>query len=324
MRRILVDHARMQKAEKRGSGQSPIVAGRSARGRGGSATGLRGAGRRAQGAGGARPAAGADRRTEIFWRAEHRGDGGSHAAVAGDHQARMGRRPRVASQRARALVMKGIHGRGSCPVSTNQGVLVEALELPPAERPAFLATACGDDRELRAEVESLLAVRRRGRLPRAAAAQRCRAVTPVTHGTTAPPSIRWSAARVGPIPRDQPARRRRHGRRLPRRGHAPRPPRGAQVPAGADLSVGEEAKARFIREARAVAALDHPEHLHAVRHRPHRRSADVSGHGVLPGRDAEAAARARPSAARASASTSPARSEAGSPRPTPPASSTGM
>jgi len=36
-------------------------------------------------------------------------------------------------------------------------VFVDAAELLPAERPAFIAQACGDDAELRAEVESLLA-----------------------------------------------------------------------------------------------------------------------------------------------------------------------
>ena len=36
-------------------------------------------------------------------------------------------------------------------------VFADAVERPPAERPAFVAEACGSDRELRAEVESLLA-----------------------------------------------------------------------------------------------------------------------------------------------------------------------
>ena len=36
-------------------------------------------------------------------------------------------------------------------------VFVDAAELPQAERAAFIATACGSDAALRAEVESLLA-----------------------------------------------------------------------------------------------------------------------------------------------------------------------
>ena len=37
-----------------------------------------------------------------------------------------------------------------------QELLADALELDPSERPSFLDTACGDDEEVRAEVESLL------------------------------------------------------------------------------------------------------------------------------------------------------------------------
>jgi len=36
-------------------------------------------------------------------------------------------------------------------------IFADAAELPPAERAAFVAQACGTDAELRAEVESLLA-----------------------------------------------------------------------------------------------------------------------------------------------------------------------
>jgi hypothetical protein len=38
-----------------------------------------------------------------------------------------------------------------------KAVVQDALARPPAARPAFVAVACGDDAELRAEVESLLA-----------------------------------------------------------------------------------------------------------------------------------------------------------------------
>src|SRR5207302_104908 len=37
-----------------------------------------------------------------------------------------------------------------------KAVLLDALELPSRDRPAFVRNACGDDRDLRAEVESLL------------------------------------------------------------------------------------------------------------------------------------------------------------------------
>ena len=52
--------------------------------------------------------------------------------------------------------------RPGAPVSAERwqaidAIFADAVERPPAERPAFVANACGTDAELRAEVESLLA-----------------------------------------------------------------------------------------------------------------------------------------------------------------------
>ena len=56
----------------------------------------------------------------------------------------------------------------------------------------------------------------------------------------------------------------------------------------------ESAKQRFLREAQAASATDHPQHLHHSRHRRPRRRPAVHRHGALRGPDAEAAARAGP------------------------------
>jgi len=134
-------------------------------------------------------------------------------------------------------------------------VLAEALELPPADRPAFLSAACGDDRELRAEVESLLEYHAEDNfleplLAGVASGQpeqeiEQAASDPLVGTTVGPYRVldRLGAGGMGVV---YLAEDTRLERRVALKFLRP------------DRSVGEEAKARFIREARAVAALDHP------------------------------------------------------------------
>src|SRR5690242_5058836 len=62
----------------------------------------------------------------------------------------MGRRARVARSRARSVVSRPSWERV-------KPIVADALEMDTGERVAFLERSCGDDVELRAEVESLLA-----------------------------------------------------------------------------------------------------------------------------------------------------------------------
>jgi serine/threonine-protein kinase len=133
--------------------------------------------------------------------------------------------------------------------------LAEALELPAAERPAFVAAACGDDHELCAEVESLLQYEADDDFlePLLPAVASDHAEPPIDQaasdpliGTTVGPYRvidRLGAGGKGVV---YVAEDTRLGRRA------------ALKFLRRDRSVGEEAKARFTREARAVAALDHP------------------------------------------------------------------
>ena len=136
-------------------------------------------------------------------------------------------------------------------------VLVEALERPPDERPAFLASACGQDHELRAEVESLLKYEAQDdfleppvaptlqRRPTGTFGTDRAAVDPLVGSTLGPYNVisRLGAGGMGVV---YVAEDTRLGRRA------------ALKFLRRDLSLDEDAKARFIREARAVAALDHP------------------------------------------------------------------
>ena len=95
-----------------------------------------------------RPSAIADRRTPSLRRLQHRGNRRKSSDFGGHRKTRLERRAVVAAARADMTTdrwerIKQITG--------------EALELEPGRREAFLAEACADDADLRAEVATLLA-----------------------------------------------------------------------------------------------------------------------------------------------------------------------
>ena len=79
-----------------------------------------------------------------------------------------------------------------------------------------------------------------------------------------------------------------------------------------DLTRDETAKRRFLQEAQAASALDHPNHLHDLRDQRDTRRPALPRDGVLRGGDAEAADRAGAAGAGRGQSTSPPRSGRGS------------
>ena len=101
-----------------------------------------------------------------------------------------------------------------------------------------------------------------------------------------------AGTKLGPYEILAPARRRRHGRGLPREGHAPRAATVAIKVLPEHLSAQPELRARFEREARTVSALNHPAHLRALRRR-REKAIDFLVHGAARGRDARGPARAR-------------------------------
>jgi serine/threonine protein kinase/tetratricopeptide (TPR) repeat protein len=136
-------------------------------------------------------------------------------------------------------------------------LFVAAQELPPADRDAFLATVCGSDHELRAEVESLLRYDAQddfleppigSTLPSGSSRKpgSNSAAFDTLIGSTFGPYHVMSRLGSGGMGVVYVAEDTRLGRRA------------ALKFLRRDLSVDEDAKARFIREARAVAALDHP------------------------------------------------------------------
>ena len=131
------------------------------------------------------------------------------------------------------------------------GVLDAALDTPPEERAAFLDQACGDDEDLRAELESLLEAHR------GAEDSLERPVSPLGAALLASPDDLGENQLVGPF---------RLLREIGRGGMgvvylAQDTRLGRYVALKAlppYLGVGQEAKQRFVAEARAVSALDHP------------------------------------------------------------------
>jgi serine/threonine-protein kinase len=159
-------------------------------------------------------------------------------------------------------------------------LFAEALERTPAERPAFLVEACGPDGELRAEVESLLEYE----------VQDDFLEPPVARSPSGEIGAAMAAAEIGAAEMGA-AEMGAAEKAAGKAGHrAPDPLVGASVGpyviidrlgAGGmgvvyvaedsrlgrraalkflrrDAHTGDDARARFVREARAVAALEHP------------------------------------------------------------------
>ena len=124
-----------------------------------------------------------------------------------------------------------------------------ALERPPETRRAFLDEACAGDSELRRQLETLvLQDERAGSFLE----------QPVMAAVTASPAParRWRAP-SRPVPDPLSARRRRDGRGLPRPRQQARPRRRDQD-AASRVRARPRRLARFRREARTLAALNHP------------------------------------------------------------------
>ena len=118
-------------------------------------------------------------------------------------------------------------------------------------RAAFLAEACAGDAALQRDVESLLAQESAAAgfmsTPAAALASGTMRRRRVLH-RPAPGAVRHSVATW----------RRRHGRGVPRARHEARPRRRHQDPAARSSRAIPSAAARFEREARLLASLNHP------------------------------------------------------------------
>ena len=126
----------------------------------------------------------------------------------------------------------------------------EARERTPGERDAWLARACADDPTLRREVESLLAQPPGGMIDASVGALVAELVT----------VFRAAArARLGgrSVSHRETARRRWHGRGVSRARHDAGPRCGDQDPPR-HFTADPERLARFEREARLLAALNHP------------------------------------------------------------------
>ena len=135
----------------------------------------------------------------------------------------------------------------------------EALDRDASARHAFLDEACGDDPALRRDVESLLA--------HAATADEflARPALDVAaqHAAAAHSRCLRSGQSTRRVHDRGPARRRRHGRGLPRARHEAGPRRRHQGAARDASPRDADRLARFEREARMLAALNHP-HIGAI------------------------------------------------------------
>ncbi len=129
-----------------------------------------------------------------------------------------------------------------------------ALEVPAAERSAFLTSACDGDPTLLREVESLLAANDEAGDFIAHSGPRGRrgAGSPTPNGGAA----HWRPDRR--LRRRQPARPRRHGRGLPRARHAARTQGRAEAAASGAHRTTPTSTRRFEQEARAASSLNHP------------------------------------------------------------------
>jgi serine/threonine-protein kinase len=136
-------------------------------------------------------------------------------------------------------------------------LFVAAQELPPADRDAFLATACGADEELRAEVESLLTYDAQDDFLEPPISPTLSSGSSRKHGTSSGTFDALVGSTVGSY--HVVSRLGAGGMGVVYVAEDTRLGRRAALKfLRRDLSLDEDAKARFIREARAVAALDHP------------------------------------------------------------------
>ncbi len=140
-----------------------------------------------------------------------------------------------------------------------EGILDEVLELPSQEISARLAAVCGDDVELRAEVEALLAAERRadGILEGSAAEFASTLLGDVENGAPEEPKLDMEGRQLGPYRILQLIGAggmgevyQAHDTRLERSVALKLLPR--------EWSRNPEAKERFLREARTASGLDHP------------------------------------------------------------------
>ena len=179
--------------------------------------------------------AGAHRGTPLFRRALRRGNRRCPGCLAPHGETRVGSGEGVAEIAT---------GRWGCRMTPERwgrikAIFGAALEMPESGRRAFLVSACAGDDELRSELERLLA----GHDPRQPAGSRGRDVS----------GRRSASRRRGrALPNRSPDRRGRDERGIPGARRAARPHGRAQVRPGAQSS------RRLEREARAVAALNHP------------------------------------------------------------------
>ena len=160
-----------------------------------------------------------------------------------------------------------------------------ALARDASARASYLDQACAGDRALRDEVDAMLAAHHDGHSVRQIAGD-----ASLTHMPRL--DIRRDDRSVSRCAAD---RRRRHGRGLSRARHQARTRCGHQGPAAAFTSDADRL-ARFEREARMLAALNHPHIARDLRLRRGRRHA-CAGAGAGGGRDARGSHRAGPDSA---------------------------
>ena len=191
MRRILVDHARTVNAEKRGGGALRTLPGRGRRVRTGSDRSVPRPRGGAAATDAAQPPSGAGRRDAILRRAQRRRDGGGARRLRRHHQ------PRSADGRGVAEPCHGGAPAARTPAfmltperwSRLDDLFTAALDLPPAERDAFVAREAGSDPELQAELRGMLAQASAG------AGQIDRLIGDVAR--QAAPAPEWAGRRVG-------------------------------------------------------------------------------------------------------------------------------
>ena len=141
--------------------------------------------------------------------------------------------------------------------SATERIFHAALERPVEARAAFLAEACGGDDALRRDVQSLLDEASATGFLEQPALQVAAGL--VTSASLAP----LTGQRTRRLSHHRAARPRRHGRGLSRARYEARSRRGDQDPAAGASTTDPDRLARFEREARVLASLNHP-HIGAI------------------------------------------------------------